>query len=88
MDNPKLIIGNPPLNSLVVVHVQVTNKHQPTFSHTHYTARVSESATPGTQVSSVRAYSNTDGVIGYRIAGGDPHKHFVIDFSKGQYYMS
>ncbi|KAI1730641.1 cadherin domain-containing protein [Ditylenchus destructor] len=75
--------GNPPLSSRVVVHVQVTNKHQPTFSHTHYSARVSESATPGTQVTSVRAYSNTDGVIGYRIAGGDPYKHFVVDFSKG-----
>jgi len=79
--------GNPPLSTTAQVNVRVANKHQPIFSHGHYTAKVSEAAAPGTHVLSVRAHSNTDGIIAYRIAKGDAYKHFVVDQSKGLSFL-
>uniref|UniRef100_A0A915D9Z7 Cadherin domain-containing protein n=1 Tax=Ditylenchus dipsaci TaxID=166011 RepID=A0A915D9Z7_9BILA len=75
--------GNPALSSSTWVEVKVANKHQPSFSHSHYFAKISEAVSPGTYVISVRAYSNTDGVVGYRISEGDDLRHFAMDYNKG-----
>lgn len=64
--------------------MNVVSKHQPIFSQNRYSTRISEESTPGTLVLTVRASSNTDGVIGYRIINGDLLRKFAIDFNKGK----
>ena len=75
--------GKPPLESREVIAVSVTNKYQPIFSHTRYTARITESSAPGTTVASVRATAKLDGVVGYWIKAGDSQRQFAVDFKTG-----
>uniref|UniRef100_A0A914QL07 Cadherin domain-containing protein n=1 Tax=Panagrolaimus davidi TaxID=227884 RepID=A0A914QL07_9BILA len=75
--------GKPVLESSEIIHVSITNKYQPIFSHSRYSTKISESAAPGTTVTSVRATAKLNGIIGYRIKAGDSERKFSIDFKTG-----
>lgn len=70
------------------MQIQVANKNQLTFAHLNYITHISEAAAIGTHVVTVRAQSNTNGIVGYQIKDGDPYRHFLIDFNKGIIFLN
>ncbi|XP_046901910.1 protocadherin-23 [Hypomesus transpacificus] len=76
--------GTPPLNSSVLVTVNVTdvNDNAPVFVHADYHAQVSESSPSGTRLVQVAAHDadqGTNGVVRYDIISGNSKGHLRLN---------
>uniref|UniRef100_A0A669E5C8 FAT atypical cadherin 3a n=1 Tax=Oreochromis niloticus TaxID=8128 RepID=A0A669E5C8_ORENI len=76
--------GTPSLSAITTVNIDLTdvNDNPPMFSHSVYTAVVSEDATVGEPVIQLKADdvdSQLNGAVLYSIVSGDRHNQFLID---------
>ena len=75
----------------VRVTVQDENDNMPVFSKANYVTRVSETASPGTEVKAIFASdldSGDNGVLHYRIVGGNRERQFSLNATTGILYLA
>ncbi|CAD6197559.1 unnamed protein product [Caenorhabditis auriculariae] len=80
--------GKPSLKSTEKVLITVVDKAQPIFTQNFYSASLASKSTRGTVVTRVKAKSNLNGHVGYRIVPEDDALPFFVDWKTGEVKLS
>ena len=98
LDQYKLVItatdgGQPAMAGMgtVIVSINGINLYTPVFMQPTYRVNVSEAASPGDEIAAVSAtdadMTGPDGMVEYRILGGNDDNTFLIDEQSGQVFL-